>query len=305
MAVTVPLPVKGPYDLALSLKVAASFSPDRAKDASTFRSAVRVDGAPAVLTVRQVRKRPPLLEVSGSRSRWIGRLAEAAGRMLFADLDLRPFYRLAAKHPKISGVARPLYGLKPTRPDSLFEMAVIAVTEQQISMTAAYRIRRRLTERFGECIDGLWAFPRAESLARASQRDLSACGLSRGKSTYIRDLARRVADGSLDLDALLRLPDDEARAFLVSLRGFGPWSADYILVRGLGRPDSVPADDLGVRTVVGRDLGSGGRMTPLEVRRALEPLAPFRGIATFYLLAHSRLPGGLPATAPGAGAAGR
>jgi len=53
------------------------------------------------------------------------------------------------------------------------------------------------------------------------------------------------------------MSDDEVRAHITQIRGFGRWSADYILIRGLGRPDCVPADDLGVRTVIGRYLGNG------------------------------------------------
>jgi len=168
-------------------------------------------------------------------------------------------------------------------------MAAIAITEQQISLAAAYRIRSRLTERFGDCIGGLWAFPSAERLARAPLEELRAGGLSRRKSEYISGLAKRIAEGSLDFAVLKQMPDDEARSFIMKQRGFGRWSADYILVRGLGRLDCVPVDDLGVQTTVGKYLGDGGRMAPEEVQEALEPLAPYRGLATFYLLAYYRL----------------
>ena len=283
------LSLQGPYDLSLSLDIAGRFSPEPAKDVSIFRSAVRIDGAPVLMEVRQVRRHPPLLEVSSPTSGVIGPLKTLAEWMLFAHLDVRPFYRLTARHPKLAAVARRLRGLKPKRPASLFEMAAIAITEQQISLAAAYRIRSRLTERFGDCIGGLWAFPSAERLARAPLEELRAGGLSRRKSEYISGLAKRIAEGSLDFAVLKQMPDDEARSFIMKQRGFGRWSADYILVRGLGRLDCVPVDDLGVQTTVGKYLGDGGRMAPEEVQEALEPLAPYRGLATFYLLAYCRL----------------
>ncbi len=293
MADRATLRLKGPYDLDLTLKAIASFSPQPAEDMSTFRSAVSIDGTPAVVEVRQIVKDPPLLEVSGACPGGVERLKEVAEWMLLTDLDLREFYHTLTGHPKFAPIARRLNGLKPMRSASLFEMAVIAITEQQISLTAAYRIRLRVIERFGERIDDLWAFPSAERLARASKEELMAFGLSQRKSEYIKDLASKVAEGSMDLNELKDMSDEDARSSIISLRGFGQWSADYILIRGLGRLDCAPADDLGVRTIVGEYLGGGERMTPAQVRTALEPFVPFRGIATFYLLVHHRLGGRL------------
>jgi DNA-3-methyladenine glycosylase II len=281
---------KGPYNLGRSLAVMASFSRDPDQDEAVFRAAVRVDSTPVLVEVRQVERDPPVLEVAGSPSPDPGRLVALAGWMLSADLDLLPFYDLAADHPVFGNIVRRLNGLKPTRPSSLFQMAVIAITEQQISLEAAYSIRGRVVQRFGDPVDDRMAFPTAESLAHASMEELLDCGLSRRKAEYIGDLARAVVAGSVDLEELTDLPDDEVRSFITGLRGFGPWSADYILVRGMGRPDAVPADDLGIRTVVGKYLGDGQRMKAEQVRQALAPLAPYRGLAAFYLLADSRLP---------------
>jgi DNA-3-methyladenine glycosylase II len=298
MTKAVTLRLHGPYSLSLSLSAAESFSPGGAMNAPTFRAAVRLNGKPVLVEVRQVAERPPLLEVScassrgiGSSPRFVSHLRGLAGWILFADLDLRPFYKVAAKHSTLAPIARRLRGAKPIRPASLFEMAVIAITEQQISLASAYRIRSRVIERFGDRAGGLWVFPSPERLARASLGQLKACGLSGKRAEYVNGVAKKIANGSLDLDALKEMPDDEVRSFIMGQRGFGRWSAEYILVRGLGRLDCVPIDDLGVRTIVGRHLGDGSRMTPTEVQKALEPLAPYRGLATFYLLVHSRLEG--------------
>ena len=89
--------------------------------------------------------------------------------------------------------------------------------------------------------------------------------------------------------ALKTLPDEEVRSRLVTLRGWGPWSANYFLVRGLARPDCVPTDDLAIRSVVGRYLGDGTRASAAQVEQLLAPFAPYRGMAAFYLEAHERL----------------
>ena len=120
-------------------------------------------------------------------------------------------------------------------------------------------------------------------------RSLFACGLSHRKAEYIRDLARGVAAGTIDLDALRGMSDEAVRAFICALRGFGAWSADYILVRGLGRVDCIPFDDLGVRDVAGKYLGRGKRVSARSVERLIRPFAPYRGLAIFYLLLANRL----------------
>jgi DNA-3-methyladenine glycosylase II len=286
---TAQLTVQGPYDLALSLKARASFSPEPVEDTTTLRMAVRIDGRPVLLEVRQSSQMPAVLQVSSPDDAHPEQLQKTAGWIVIADLDLRPFYRIAANDPILDPIAKLFHGMKPIRPATLFEMAVDAVIEQQISLAAARRIRTRVIERFGERTAGLPIFPAPETLARASQEELRACGLSGRKAEYINGLARKVVDGSLDLDQLKTLSDGDVRSIISGIRGFGRWSAEYILIRGLGRPDAVPSDDLAVRTTVGKYLGDGSRMTAAQVEQTLKTFVPFRGIAVFYLLVYHRL----------------
>lgn len=279
----------GPHDFPLCLRVSRSFSPERIKNLETYRFAVRVDDRPAVIEISQLQKSPAVFQAKTALRGKRSEIARVAGWVIFAELNLGNFYEVAGNHPVMGQITKKLYGLKPMRPPSLFEMLVIAVTEQQISMAAAYHIRRRIIERFGDNIDGVWAFPTARRISEFSLDELKACGLSQRKAEYVHALAYRVAAGLLNLERLETLPDDEVREIIVSERGFGPWSADYFLVRGLSRPDAFPALDLGIRTVVGRYLGDGGRLSPQETLEKLLPFKPYRGLAAFYLLAYDRL----------------
>lgn len=293
MAEIVSITSTGPYDLGLSLRSMSAFSPEPPDDLSILRLPLRAGSRTVIAEVRQVSKRPAILEVSlpsgvGGKG-GAARLAETVGWVLFREQDLRPFYKLVKGHPVLGPLTRRLYGLKASRPASLFDMAIIAVTEQQISLAAAYRIRERLIEAYGDKVEGYTLYPTPEVLAKKSIDELKAFGLSRMKADYIIGLARRIVEGSVDLEALKGMPDEEAREYLTSLRGFGPWAAEYIMVRGLGRADVVPADDLGIRTLVGQYLGDGSRMSSDEVRRVLEPFAPWRGLTAFYLMADHRL----------------
>ena len=85
------------------------------------------------------------------------------------------------------------------------------------------------------------------------------------------------------------MPDDEVYSTLTQIRGIGPWTAEYVLVRGLGRPDRVPAEDIGIRDVVGKYLAGGERVEASRVQELLKPFAPFRGLTAYYLLVHKRI----------------
>lgn len=195
----------------------------------------------------------------------------------------------AASHSALGPITQELHGLKPIRPASLFEMLVIAITEQQISLAAASRIRTRIIERFGDPVDGLWAFPTPARLSESSIADLRTCGLSQRKAEYVKRLADRVAGGSLISIGWRRCRTGRLEPFSCRNGALVPGPADYFLVRGLSRPDRVPADDLGIRSVVGRYLGRGQRLSPQGTMRKLSAFKPYRGLAAFYLMAYERL----------------
>ena len=299
--IAVTLESIGPYDLQLSLRVARSFAPvDLERPVpETLRFAARIDGLPVLIEVRQEGRDADRLEATleisppgqagGDAAPDPTSLATMAARLINADLDLRSFYRAAADHPVLGPLTNRLHGLKAFRPSSLFEMLVIAVVEQQISLAAAYRIREKLVRWFGDPVGDQIAFPTPATLAEASERSLMECGLSKRKAEYIGGLAELLVTGAVAPEAWALLPDDDVREHIMAMRGFGRWSADYVLVRGLGRPDVVPVDDLAIQSLLGRVLGDGSRLAPDEVRGVLEPFAPFRGLAVFYILAGSRM----------------
>jgi DNA-3-methyladenine glycosylase II len=283
------LDVVEPYDFELSLRVVRSFPSAAPREDDRLRLAVRIDGRPSLIEIRRGPAPRRRLLASASPPAAPRRLRPLVEWVLNAGLDLAPFYRRLRRDRRLAPLARRFRGLKPMRPASLFEMAVIAVTEQQISMAAAVKIRERLVRRFGAPVDGVWAFPTPAALAAASPRALLACGLSHAKTRSIRELAGKIARSELDLEALETMSDEDAREAITRLRGFGPWSADYILIRGLARPDAVPFDDLGVRRIVGESLGTGERASSSEAAELLAPFRPFRGLTVFYLLADHML----------------
>lgn len=280
---------KGPFDLALSLEAAASFFPIVEAPPATLRTLVQTDADMAVVEVRQPARVSGMLRASSIPALEADRLRAVVKWLVSADLDLRPFYGLVAQHPVIGPAARSLSGLKPLRPATLFEMALIAITEQQLSIAAAFHVRSRLVRRFGIRVSDLWAFPPPARLAKATLRELCACGLSRRKSEYIQALATRITQNGFDIEALRGESDQRIREALLSIRGFGEWSVEYILGRGFGRPDCLPAGDVGLQRVVGHYMADGRRLAAAELEEALAPFKPFRGLAAYYLAVHWRL----------------
>lgn len=253
-----------------------------------LRLGVRIAGRAVALELRGVAGKPASVAVYANGTRAARQAATVARWVICADLDLKPFYRLARRHRLIAPIIRTLHGIKPMRPASLFEMMITAITEQQISLAAARKIRGRLVAKFGDLVAGCPVFPTPAQLGASTNRGLRSCGLSRYKADYVRRLALRVASGAFDPDELNAMSDDRASEVLLGERGFGAWSTKYVLVRGLARADCVPLEDLGVRDAVGQVLGSGKRASPAAVERLLKPLAPYRGLAAFYLLAFCR-----------------
>src|SRR5579883_1847040 len=277
------LRLAGPFDLALSLRAAASFVPLPQAPPPVLRAGLRIDGRPTLVAIRQRRGRPQEVAATAAPPLAAARLQALAARLVNAGLDLRPFHALAAADPVLAPVVQALWGVKPLPPPSLFEMLIVAITEQQLSLAAAFHIRRRLVERFGAACGQVSIFPEPAALAAADPAQLQACGLSRRKAEYVRDVAAAAA----------------AQAVLEGQRGFGRWSAQYVLTRGLGRADCLPAEDVGLRRVVGRYF-CGRPLSPQELERVLAPFAPYRSLAAYYLAVHARLfrPG--PAGAAGA-----
>ncbi len=102
-------------------------------------------------------------------------------------------------------------------------------------------------------------------------------------------MAQRTIDGTLDPDRFAGMGDDEAIAELTALRGIGRWTAEWVLMRALGRLDLLPAGDLALRKVVAELYFDGGPITEQQLADfALERWSPYRGLATTYLFAHLR-----------------
>jgi DNA-3-methyladenine glycosylase II len=203
----------------------------------------------------------------------------AVRKLLGLELELDPFYAFAASDPVLAVAVRRLTGFRPPLAPDPFEALVSSITAQQVSLHAAFAVRSRFIDRFGEPAQIAVAFPTRERITRASADELRELGFSTRKAEYVLGLAK----SDLDFDELAALPDDEVKERITSLRGLGEWSADWFLARHLARPHAWPAGDLGLRKAV---LAFYPDVT--DVRTAGVRFHPFENLSAHYLLAALR-----------------
>ncbi len=266
------LRIPAPYDFELSLERFFTWGLDRANvwhagglHRVVHGREVRIEGARGGVRVE------PLDDA----------IEPVVRKLLGLEFLLEPFYTFAAGEPVLAGLVPKLAGFRPPLAPDPFESLVTSITAQQVSLHAAFAIRSRLIERFGERGDVACAFPTAERLAAAGEQELVEVGFSRRKAEYVVGLARE----DLDYEALALLPDAEVKAALSSVRGLGEWTADWFLARHLARPEAWPAGDLALRKAV---LAFYPDVD--DMRSAGDRFRPFQNLTAHYLLLALRHP---------------
>lgn len=277
-------------------------------DASTYRRVVIIDGDPVALSVTQDGPaNVPRLSVRLT-GRSIKRSDEldarsTLDRLLGLSVDLSSFATMAATDPLLAPLAGRMRGLRPPRFASVFEALVNGVACQQLSLAVGIHLLNRLAADYGRPVSddraGPHAFPSAETIAALEPDELKRLGFSASKSRAIIEIARANVTGRLDLEGLERLDDAGARERLTSLRGIGRWTAEYVLLRGLGRLYVFPGDDVGAHNKLRRFFGLE---TPLDYETVQELVArwqPYAGVVYFHLLLDSLSRAGVVVSARG------
>jgi DNA-3-methyladenine glycosylase II len=262
-------------------------------DGTTYRRTLELDGRMTEMAVRQVGScdAPRLLvnltaaTLSEKHRRRVRSMLE---RLLGLRIDLTPWYRLATRDPRLRPLAERFRGVKPPRFPTLFEALVNGFACQQLSLLVCLELLNRLTAVCGTeprrpCPTNC-AFPGPHTVARLSPAIGHAIGLSHQKVRALLELARGVDRHEIDLESLGDEDDDVVRERLLELRGVGRWTAEYALLRGLGRLHVFPGDDVGAQKRLAHWLGKSRPLTYEGVQRAVAPWQPYSGLVYFHLL---------------------
>lgn len=261
-------------------------------DGRTYRRTVVLEGEPVGIDVTQIGPpEEPRLQVAATGHRLPAgvqqTLSKLLERMLGTTIDLSPFYRLVADDARLGPLVARFHGVRPPRFPTLFEAVLNGVACQQVTLTQGIRLLNRLVESYGIGVDEPGeprSFPRPEDLATVDPGALRGLGLSHQKARATVELAYAISSGQLDLEGLAEAGDQEAVSRLLSLRGVGRWTAEYVLLRGLGRVHVFPGDDVGARNNLQRWLNLPGPPDYEEIQRLLARWSPYQGLVYFHLL---------------------
>ena len=212
--------------------------------------------------------------------------------LLGVDQDLAPFYELGRADTAMAGLVEEFYGLHVPHTATVFEALILAVLGQQISTKVARIIRILLIETFGPSaeFDGEthYAFPKPKTIWASSPDELHTMKLTQRKSEYVHGLAGMALDTAVKLEQMGELTDKEIIDKLTSLRGVGIWTAQWALIRALGRPDALPLGDLALRRIISRLFTGGSDVDDAQVKDIAQRWSPCRTFATVYLFSALR-----------------
>jgi len=204
------------------------------------------------------------------------------------DRDLSPFYELASRDRLLQEPVKQFHGLRLMGIPDLFEALCWGIIGQQINLAFAYTLKRRLVEAYGVPVEAEgathWLFPKPELIASLSVSDLEPMRMTVKKCEYLIGAAEVVASGALSKERLIEAGGlKEAEKLLTGMRGIGPWTAHYAIMRCLRLPDAFPIDDVGLHNAIKLQLGMDRKPTKPELVDLSEGWSGWEAYATFYL----------------------
>lgn len=263
-------------------------------DGDQYRRIVVFNNNPIQLTITlaEAKRGPNLVIALQSRKEITAQVRKEAKalvqQMLGLAVDLHPFYLLANKNKVLKPLIAEFAGVKPPRFPNVFEALVNAIACQQVTLDLGILLLNRLSEKFGrEFVDGettYYAFPHPVDLANVPDKEIKKLGFSSQKARAIQELAADVANNKIDLSGLEKMTNSDALDLLLTIQGIGRWSAEYVLLRGLGRLNVFPGDDIGAQNNLQRLFRLDSRPDYEKIRKLTSHWNPYQGLVYFHLL---------------------
>ncbi|MBD1379629.1 DNA-3-methyladenine glycosylase family protein [Metabacillus arenae] len=165
----------------------------------------------------------------------------------------------------------------------LYHCLIKCIIHQQLNLAFAHKLTERFVHQFGQKMDGVWFDPTPEEVASLTYSDLRELQFSGRKAEYLIDISKLIAEGSLDLEALKHMTDEEIFKKLLPIRGIGPWTVQNILLFGLGRPNLFPKADIGIQNAMKKHFGLEKKPSPDEMDELSKEWSPYLSYASLYL----------------------
>lgn len=204
--------------------------------------------------------------------------------------SLQPFYNLLNQHQhhELSSMSKKYRGLRLIGIPDLFEALCWCIIGQQINLTFAYRLKRRLVKYFGGFLTHAskkyYFFPGPHALAEVSVEALRELQFSQRKAEYITGIAQSFASGALSKSKIRALSEsNQMLKRLTEIRGVGPWTANYVLMKSLQQPNCITYGDTGLQSAVSSLLELDRKPTKEEIDSFFEPFAGWESYLNIYL----------------------
>ncbi|QQZ08700.1 DNA-3-methyladenine glycosylase family protein [Heyndrickxia vini] len=202
--------------------------------------------------------------------------------------DLKSFYTIAKKDKILSPLVEKYAGLRIIGIPDLFEALTWAIIGQQINLTFAYTLKSRLVKHFGENLEWnketYWLHPTEKAISKLHVNDLKQLQFTTRKAEYIIDIAKAMTNGEITKEGLLQLKDfEQIHKTLMSIRGVGAWTADYVMMKCLNHPSAFPIADVGIHNALKVQLQLERKPTIEEIKQYATNWEGWQAYATFYL----------------------
>ncbi|WP_085521178.1 DNA-3-methyladenine glycosylase family protein [Tuberibacillus sp. Marseille-P3662] len=175
------------------------------------------------------------------------------------------------------------YGTPVIKDFSLYRSLMTSIIHQQLNLKVAHMLTERFVHTFGFQHEGVWFYPQPQTVAALDYQQLRELKFSQRKSEYLIDTSRMIAEGQLDLPSLHNESDEDVIKTLVKVRGIGPWTAQSLLLSGMGRSDLMPAKDIGLQNAIKGLLGLERKPSVSEIEVMSQEWRPYNSYAALYL----------------------
>lgn len=201
-------------------------------------------------------------------------------------LDPKDFAKFVAADPVFGPLTKRQKGLRIIQSASIFEALTWAIMGQQINVSFAVSLRRSFVRLAGRPhSSGLWCYPSPADASRIPLEELTTRQFSRSKAETILRLATLVTSGELDLVAGPENSVESICQSLLKVKGIGPWTVNYAMLRGYGHADCSLHGDVAVRAAIARLWGHEARPDIAATEAFLKQYSPHRTMAAAHLWA--------------------
>ncbi len=201
--------------------------------------------------------------------------------------DLNPFYQLLKQHNATQSFPQDYFGLRLMGIVDLYEALCWCVIGQQINLTFAHKIKTRLVHKYGDKLsrDGIeyYCFPEPQTLQNIQRQELVDMQFSKQKINYIINISRAFCQGELHKPELLKLTKEQQMTKLTAIKGIGPWTANYVLMKSLRDMTCIAYGDTGLSSSLHTHFKTDKKPDKKIIDAVFKPFASWESYLNFYL----------------------